>query len=137
MSLVKDAEMSGDLCEVTMMQSTNVPRIHALNPVLQEREYLYGKLHVFGGCHGMKVTVEASLTSNQTKLNKTFLLRQRGRRFGASDSRTLRYEENFSCLSFSSACPSLKPAFPKTTTNYNIDARFTYPVHRCCERPGY
>jgi hypothetical protein len=30
--------------------------------------------------------------------------------------------ENFSCLSFSSACPSLRPAFPKTATNYNIDA---------------
>lgn len=70
---------------------------------------------------------EASLTSNQTKLNKTFPLRQRA---GKTLARDMPVGENFSWLSFSSACPSLKPAFPKTATNYNIDV--VLPAVQCC-----
>lgn len=69
---------------------------------------------------------EASLTSNQTKLNKTFPLRQRA---GKTLARDMPVGENFSWLSFSSACPGLEPAFPKTATNYNIDA--TLPAVQC------
>lgn len=53
---------------------------------------------------------EASLTSHQTKLNKTFPLRQRA---GKTSARIVSGGENFSCLSFSSACTSLELAFLK------------------------
>lgn len=53
---------------------------------------------------------EASLTSNQTKLNKTFPLRQRPGKTG-----TILEAENFSSLSFSSACPTLKARFLQNT----------------------
>lgn len=67
--------------------------------------------------------------SNQTKLNKTFPLKQRGSKIPKLET-SFSNEENFSSLSFSSACTNLKPLLPETATNYNIDVRL--PTIKYC-----